>query len=102
MRHLCVGKHELGRFLSARVVNRVGLAGNHSTHVKWNTSGGTRSPKPNNHYNIVSFYRFSRRPGRFFLFSFYGSPWRAFFIVCRNSQLPVGGDQTAKEITKDF
>lgn len=29
-------------FLSARVVYIFGLAGNHSIHVKWNTSGGTR------------------------------------------------------------
>ncbi|EFJ2843319.1 hypothetical protein [Escherichia coli] len=42
MHHSGVVNNTIGAFLSARVVKRVGLAGNHSIHTGRNTSGGTR------------------------------------------------------------
>ncbi|EEW2378215.1 TPA: hypothetical protein SI588_000833 [Escherichia coli] len=42
MHHSGVVNNTVGVFLRARVVKRVGLAGNHSIHTGRNTSGGTR------------------------------------------------------------
>ncbi len=42
MHHSGVVNNTIGALLRARVVKRVGLAGNHSIHTGRNTSGGTR------------------------------------------------------------
>jgi hypothetical protein len=42
MYHSGVVNNTIGALLRARVVKRVGLAGNHSIHTGRNTSGGTR------------------------------------------------------------
>ncbi|WP_236494554.1 hypothetical protein, partial [Escherichia coli] len=82
MHHSGVVNNTIGAFLSARVVKRVGLAGNHSIHTGRNTSGGTR------HLGFITIKNVSlaltnRRIWRFFLFRIpflYGSLRRAFFI----------------------
>ena len=76
MHHSGVVNNTIGAFLSARVVKRVGLAGNHSIHTGRNTSGGTR------HLGFITIKNVSlaltnRRIRRFFY-----SEFRFFMVRC--------------------
>ncbi|HBN5379485.1 TPA: hypothetical protein L3F39_000023 [Escherichia coli] len=82
MYHSGVVNNTIGALLRARVVKRVGLAGNHSIHTGRNTSGGTRRL---DFITIKKFIPCIDQPpylAVFFIqnFVFYGSLRRAFFI----------------------
>ncbi|EFM5245438.1 TPA: hypothetical protein SHY07_005084 [Escherichia coli] len=84
MYHSGVVNNTTGALLRARVVKRVGLAGNHSIHTGRNTSGGTR------HLGFITIKNVSlaltnRRIWRFFFIQNFVSLWFAaagLFHIC--------------------